>query len=73
MTAIIAGVLALALLYCATTESDRKILEQVKSGEKNLFCNFKDGVRLVNPEMIKDISDDTWVFENGYAKNCILK
>lgn len=73
MTAIIAGVLALALLYCATTESDRKILEQVKSGEKNLFCNFKDGERLVNPDVIVGFNDGVWFFENGYAKNCILK
>lgn len=68
-----AVVLGLGLLYFASTNDERKMLKQVKSGEKYLFCNFKDGERVVNPEVIKGFSSDVWFFENGYAKNCVLK
>jgi hypothetical protein len=68
--AIAAGALGLALLYCALTESDRKMLKQVKNGEKYLICNFKDGERVVNPDVITGFNDGVWIFDNGYAKNC---
>ena len=72
MTTITIGLLGLALFYCATNGGDRKVLTQVKSGDKYLVCNFKDGEHLVNPEIIVDFNDGTWFFENGYANNCIV-
>ena len=72
-TAIALGVLGLLLFYCATTVNDRKVLKQVKSGEKHLFCNFKDSEHFVNPDVIVGFNDGVWFFENGYAKNCVLK
>lgn len=73
MTAIALVFFSLLLVFCATTNSDKKLLKQVKSGEKHLLCNFKDDVHFVNPEIIVDFNDGVWVFKNGYAKNCIIR
>lgn len=72
MTVIALGLLGLVLVYCATTNSDRKVLKQVKSGDKHLFCNFKDGEHFVNSDVIVGFNDGVWFFKNGYAKNCVI-
>lgn len=46
---------------------------KVKSGEKILVCEFKDGTREVNPSKIKNYSNGTWHFTNGHASNCYFK
>ena len=42
----------------------------VMEGDANLVCVFGDGKRIVNPDLIKYEVDGTWVFKNGYSKNC---
>lgn len=42
------------------------LLNEVKSGQKQLVCNGK----LVEPSKITDFQDGVWFFTNGYAKNC---
>lgn len=45
------------------------IVDQVKNGSTVLVCNDK----VVPKERIVDFMDDTWIFDNGYAKNCEVK
>lgn len=57
--------------YSASVE--RTTLEQVKSGELILRCDFRDGTRDVAPEMVNENFDGTWLFaDGGQAKSCIL-
>lgn len=44
-------------------------LKQVKSGELTLICND----RIVQPDMILDEIDGTWIFTNGHARNCEVR
>lgn len=45
------------------------ILDEVKSGNKQLVCNNKH----VAVEKIVDFDGQTWIFTNGYARNCEVK
>lgn len=45
------------------------VLDEVKSGSKQLYCNDKH----VAVEKIVDFDGNTWIFTNGYAKNCEVK
>lgn len=45
------------------------ILDEVKSGNKQLICNNKQ----VPIEKIVDFDGQTWIFTNGYARNCEVK
>lgn len=45
--------------------------DQVKSGEYHLVCDIKDkGFVDIDPNLLVDLIDDVWVFENGYSKKC---
>ena len=44
-------------------------LKKVKSGELTLICND----RIVQPDMVLDEIDGTWIFTNGHARNCEVK
>ena len=54
--------------YLDKLERDR--LEKVQSGEVELVCLLKDGERVIPPEMVTGLLDNTWVFKNGSAKRC---
>ena len=45
-------------------------LRAVQRGELTLVCTFKDGERAIDPARVTGYIDDTWIFDNGYAKNC---
>ena len=45
-------------------------LRAVQRGELTLVCTFKDGERSIDPARVTGFIDDTWIFDNGYAKNC---
>lgn len=52
-------------------------LSKVKKGTHNLFCVFKvengpSDRRKVDPDLITDYVDGTWLFSNGSATNCEL-
>lgn len=56
------GLLGLAL-------NSNPVLDEVKSGNKQLYCNGKH----VAVEKIEGFDGNTWIFTNGYAKNCEVK
>ena len=45
-------------------------LRAVQRGELTLVCTIKDGERAIDPARVTGFIDDTWIFDNGYAKNC---
>ena len=45
-------------------------LRAVQRGEQTLVCTLKDGERAIDPARVTGFIDDTWIFDNGYAKNC---
>ena len=45
-------------------------LRAVKAGEAKLVCYMKGGERVIDPEVVVDLIDGVWVFENGSAKSC---
>ena len=50
-------------------------LRAVQSGEVELICLMKDGLRTIAPEMVTGQLDGTWLFKNGHAsvRNCQIK
>ena len=49
-------------------------VNKIKSGDYILECYFKDGWRVVGKDKILDFDEKsgTFIFTNGYAKNCIV-
>lgn len=60
-----------ALLYHLSAP-ERERLAQVQSGEVELVCLMKDGERVIVPEMVIDLLDDTWVFKTALLKDAEL-
>ena len=59
------AVMATAISYALDAD-----LRAVQRGEVKLVCTFKDGERVIEPEMVTGLIDGVWVFSNGYARNC---
>jgi hypothetical protein len=56
------------LIFAISYTSEYK---KVVTGELELFCDIKDkGFTKIEPHKIVDKIDDTWIFENGWAKAC---
>jgi len=68
LAAIVVAIVFGLLHYLNALERGR--LAQVQSGEVELVCLMKDGERVIEPEMVTGLLDDTWVFKNGSAKRC---
>lgn len=66
-TTLFAVTAAIGLLGVAL--SSNPVLDDVKSGSKRLYCNNKH----VPIEKIESFDGSTWIFTNGYAKNCEVK
>lgn len=61
---------AMAVAITAINYAFDADLRAVQRGELALVCEMKDGERVIDPEMVTGYVDDTWIFDNGYAKNC---
>ena len=48
-------------------------LRAVQSGELTLVCVMKDEARTIAPSQVTGLMDGVWLFENGHARNCIVK
>lgn len=57
----------IAVAYSMATYNP--VLHKVQDGTKQLICNDK----VVPKERVIDFVDGTWIFDNGYAKNCEVK
>lgn len=67
MITIIAAVLIVIVSVNALLEVG---INDVIDGKAELWCEFKDGIRQVDPSLIKYEHEGTWVFTNGHASNC---
>ena len=67
---IVAVVLAFAYFL---DYQDRKVLESVTQGNKNLECYIGHQFKDIPKEKILDFSNGVWYFTNGSAKNCEVK
>ena len=49
-----------------------QIVQDVKSGDKVLTCEFSDGWRVIPKDKIVGLNDENgyWSFTNGFARNC---
>jgi len=64
-------VLLVLSIFWLFDNSKSSTINKVKSGEYHLVCDIRDkGFVKIDPTMIIDIVDGTWIFENGYSKNC---
>ena len=62
----------LIILIVSIIASERSSFNAVKSGEYTLTCLLGDGYSVVDPDMVVDHIEGTWLFKNGYASNCRL-
>ena len=67
-------ILAMALfVLILIMPSDKSLLESVKNEDNTLYCNITDVYQAVDKNKVVDFVDGTWVFTNGYAKNCYVR
>lgn len=64
------GFATLITLLALVSYASESSLRAVQAGEVKLVCLMKDGERVIPPEMVTGLLDDTWLFKNGYAKRC---
>lgn len=56
-----------------TSFQNDSILNEVKSGSKDLYCHIGKTEKWIDPELVSGYDDLTgWRFTNGSAKNCTL-
>lgn len=67
MIRLVLSITLIAVIYSMATYDP--LLHKVQTGQLTLTCND----RVVPKERIVDFVDDTWIFDNGYAKNCEVK
>ena len=64
---VLVGIVAFQVMASGSLEQD------VKSGDKDLYC-FIDGIqKKIDPELIEYELDGYWKFKNGGASNCQVK
>lgn len=63
----------LVVTYTLQLYAESRVLNSVKSGEKELTCHMKDGVRVINKDLVVDYEDGVFYFVNGSSKTCSLK
>ena len=64
---VIVGIIGFQVMNSGSLEQD------VKSGDKDLYC-FIDGIeKKIDPELIEYELDGYWKFTNGGASNCQVK
>ena len=69
-------VIALIAIVCSMAWLNHSLsseLYAVQSGELTLVCVINDEARTIAPSQVTGLMDDTWIFSNGHAKNCIVK
>ena len=67
-----AAIAALLAAYVATVRQDNQMAESVRNGAAELYCEFRDGRRKVEPDKVESFSDGRWFFSNGSAVNCAV-
>ena len=70
MAVFIAVMISIVSVSTYAYTSQANIVGAVKRGVLKLECDMKDGTRIIEPSLIKDYINDTWVFVNGSAKSC---
>lgn len=64
---------AMAVAITAISYALDADLRAVQRGEVKLVCLMKDGERVIEPEMVTGLIEDTWLFKNGSAKRCRIE
>ena len=68
---LICAIIAVVILLLVIAQDDT--LEQAQAGVITLQCHMKDGMRTIKPNQVTGLMDGVWLFDNGHAKNCIVK
>lgn len=66
--AIFAGITLLLIGSFISLNGD--IVDEIRRGDKSLWCEMSDGYRQIDGKLLTDFIDGTWYFVNGQAKNC---
>jgi hypothetical protein len=59
-----------AIAALLALDPQRALLSQVQKGEVELVCDFANGSRVVAPEKVTGLIEETWIFTNGSARSC---
>ena len=62
------GLIALFVGMFSSLRGDT--VDDIRRGDKDLYCIMKDGERKIDNKQVVDRVDETWLFVNGSAKNC---
>lgn len=64
---VIVGIVGFQVMNSSSLEQD------VKSGDKDLYCLIDGVQKKIDPELIEYELDGYWKFSNGGASNCQVK
>lgn len=69
-------IIALIVIVCSAAWLNHSLnseLHAVQAGELTLRCVINDEARTIAPNQVVGLMDGVWLFENGHARNCIVK
>ncbi|WP_300733799.1 hypothetical protein [Pseudomonas sp.] len=69
--AIFAGIAL--LLIGAFININGDIVDEIRRGDKSLWCEMSDGYRKIDGSLITDFDEGVFYFVNGQATNCEVK
>ena len=73
MKTLITVTLVLFTVISFASFQNDSTLNEVKSGNKDLYCHIGKEEKWIDPELVSGYDDLTgWRFTNGSAKNCTL-
>ena len=69
----IIGVGVIIVLLGAFASLSGDLVDDIRSGDKSLYCEMNDGYRKIDGKLVVDFQDGNWLFKNGSARNCEVK
>ena len=69
--AIFAGIAL--LLIGAFININGDLVDEIRRGDKSLWCEMSDGYRQIDGSLVTDFDEGVFYFINGQATNCEVK
>lgn len=69
--AVFAGIAL--LLIGAFININGDLVDEIRRGDKSLWCEMSDGYRQIDGSLVTDFEDGVFYFINGQATNCEVK
>ena len=67
------GLGVIAILWGAFASISGDLVDDIRRGDKSLYCEMSDGNRKIDGKLVVDFQEGSWLFKNGSARNCEVR